>query len=126
MHVTAIEPALFVARRPFTVDFVHPMHEMANEPASDNRFLAFGGRYGHPMHAASLGAPRTAHGSFNEPTSGWSAPERPNGSSSEPSDDWRGIQPSLGSFSEPISGRTNAHWSLGSFNGPGAVEGLRR
>ena len=62
MHVTAIEPALSMARRPLAVDFVHPTHEMANEPASDSRILAFGGRYGHPMHAASLGAPGAGPG----------------------------------------------------------------
>jgi len=126
MHVTAIEPALSMARPPLAVDFVHPTHGIANEPASDSRILALGGRYGHPMHAASLAAPGTAHGSFNEPTGGWRSDERPNGSSSEPPDSRRLIQPSIGSFSEPISGRTNAHWSLGSFNDPGAVEGLRR
>ena len=115
MHVTAIEPALATDRRPLVSISCIPRTKWPTNRLRSGRIPGFSGRYGHPMHAASLG---TASGSFNEPTGGWSSDERPIGSSGEPSDVRRRIQPSFGSFSEPSSGRTAAHWSLGSFDEP--------
>ena len=55
MHVTAIEPLLAMGRPPPGVHIVRPMHETANELASNSRILWFSGRYVHPMHPASPG-----------------------------------------------------------------------